>query len=256
MPVPAYRMPNLLQPRSPERVTQFPGNFADVADPFAIQQWLNQTGRIEPPRRMTPYGPAGGLLDVRPGVTAPVWSTPGLLQPAIWDRVRRGLLGTEGMRGPYGGGQRELPLSGGSARGRAEPKEYKPPKIDWAYSEQSGIFATTTPSGVRVHLHPTHERGVEISFYDPKAVRGNLARSRSMYQPSGKGSTRQAIERYSDVFAALKDYVTKFKPRDVEFGAETKGHALLYKRLGPDIAKELGGRLEKIGAKKWRIFFD
>src|SRR5262245_48883474 len=128
MPIPAYRMPGLLQPMV---IPRFQGLLEGRA--FGLP------------------GPGAG----------------GLLQPAMWDRVRQqqGLLGPYGTEGggrgmAGGGGMGELPLQGGSVGSRnvrhsgGDPAAGRP-TFDWAYSEMSGRYNTTLPSGVKVDARPT-----------------------------------------------------------------------------------------------------
>src|SRR5262245_40223257 len=127
MPVPAYRYPNLVQPQA-----------------------------LEIPRI---YG--GGLLGRAYGLPPPG----GLLQPAMWDRVRQqqGLLGTEGGgRGMEGGGGRgftpgpapapgELPLHGGGMRSGGEK-----PRYNWNWNESYREYTTVLPkTGMKVTAIPS-----------------------------------------------------------------------------------------------------
>src|SRR5262245_54582469 len=114
MPLPAYRFPGLLQPEIP---------------------------RI--------YG--GGVEGRALGLPPPGMPvTGGLLQPAVFDRLRAqrglGLLsgeGTEGAPGMRGGG-------GGRPGGLGRNAPYEPArKFRWEQHEGYSDFQTVTPSGVR-----------------------------------------------------------------------------------------------------------
>lgn len=176
--------------------------------------WRERMGRPAPK----------GLLDTVPYERLPL--NQGLLQPVIWDRVRRGLLQTEGA--PRGGSVPSIPLRG---RGR---------EFDWSYSDNSGSFSTTTPKGQWMYMRPTHSRGYEVIF-DQKVP------------SAAKPSMKSGIERFSDVLKATNDFVKRFKPAEIEFSGEGKKHEMLYEKLAPQLAEMLGGKLVKPHKNRWLI---
>lgn len=212
------------------------GFFPNLATPEAkaMLEWygMSRLGGWQPPR---------GLLDMIPqrgpgagqGLLAPI--------PVMWDRLRTqrglGLLGAE-TGYPYAGGggrllpQGELPLQGGrvmSRNVRHSGPERAPSKWNWE-GLGGGQQSVVTPSGVRVTISP-YGRTAEVEFW--RAAGGG----------GGRGSTRRGIQRFSDVFDAVRDYVTKFQPGRIKFTGATGAHDRLYDRVAPMMAKELGGDL-------------
>src|SRR5262245_49993333 len=128
-----------------------------------------------------PYGLLGGMRPQQ-----------GLLHPVMWDRVRQarglgtGLLGTEGVRGPYGGGGRTT----------VTPEAAEAPKFRWSYS--GGQHTTTTKSGVRIIVDKGYGGDIDVSFWN--------AGPRT---PGERPSMKRAMSRFEDVYLGLKDYLKK-----------------------------------------------
>jgi hypothetical protein len=240
---PPYR---LMTPEQQPRATAIPETRPEVGIPLDAYKWVADAMQAHPRAGYVPRG----LLDQYPDVSPMMSNRFGrglLAKPIIWDRVREGLLGTEGMHFPYGGGgrgvktQMELPLQGGReiSRNTTYRAPERPPvesKWKWEQEYEGAPQSVKTPSGVRVSVYPEANNSVDVLFHQPGPGATMTGRQQNP-------STKRGIERFSDVFSAVKDYVSRFQPRELRFTAATSGHGRVYDRVAPLMAKELGGAL-------------
>lgn len=244
MPIPSYRFPSLIQP-------QTGGTFPPASDPV-LKQFLDAQRWYE--RLGVPFQ-GGGLLDRFPHrVPTEMLPSQGLLQPVIWDRVRRGLLGrevgTEGVMGMRGGG-------GGGRTTSVPSAGRRPPFVDWAYSENTGTYSTTTPAGVFVTGRPLYSRGgregVDIEFNMPRQT---FSGSKGQYAKGPEGmSTKRAISHIGEAFRAVKEFAQRFNPAEISFSGASRAHTKAYERLAPDLAEALGGKLKVTGTGDIKKFY-
>jgi hypothetical protein len=240
MPVPAFRYPGLLQPVPRE---QQPGPVQ--AFPFGMEGGALLEQALKARKFQQELGGGRGLLDAAPyrlplGQRPATALPPGLLQPVVFDRIKKGLLGTEGMARPYGGGGRttSVPVAG-----------KRPPFVDWSYSEMSGKFNTRTPAGVEVTAKPTYSRagreGYDVEFDFPMS---------KMYAKGVEGmSHKRLLTHLEEVFKATKQFAKQFNPDHISFSGASRAHTKVYDRLAPDLAKSLGGKLTRPGKNDFHI---
>jgi hypothetical protein len=227
-------------------------------DPRVPQGLLSLLDRSNAPAGL--LGPTAG-----PGAAA------GLLTPVIWDRLQRGInpmMTTEGARPSYGGGgsfyaggtegrltdQYPLDLRGG--RGAKPPPPSVSWKPEWTSAHGGQHMSTTTPSGTRVIITGGEdgEDGApvtaEVMFYEPSRI-GQSGISGTQAQPGG--STARSINRFSEVYTAVKDYLKNYGADRLTFSAASDSHMKLYDRVAPLMAKQLGGILHVPGPGQYEI---
>jgi hypothetical protein len=246
MPVPAFRYPGLLQPVP--REAQPPVR----AFPFGMEGGGLLEQALRARRFQKEMGGGGGMLDITPyrlplGQRPATVPPPGLLQPVVLDRIRKGLLGTEGMARPYGGGGRTTSVPTAGSR---------PPYVDWSYSENSGTFSTRTPAGVYISARPTFYRGgregYDVEFSMP---RGTFHGTKGQYAKGEEGmSIKRALQHFGEVFKATKEFVKKANPDHISFAGASRAHSKIYDKVAPDLAEALGGKLKVGGTKELRTY--
>ena len=182
--------------------------------------------------------PAGGLLG---GARPPA---DGLLQKVIFDKVRQGLSGkppgTTTAESAGGGGwtpkwEKFEPRGGVVATHRGARA---------VVGRDADVHLLETPSGVNIQATRWNRGDFENV--------ANMSFSRWGGETTGP-STGRAINTFSDVFTAVKNYAQTFKPKAITYGARTEAHKKVYDRLSPKVARELGGTLSKPSSKQWRI---
>src|SRR5262245_7809348 len=194
----------------------------------------------------------------------------GLLQPVMWDRVRReqGLLGTEGGgRGMEGGGGRGYtpPRGWTSEPGELPRRPTGGEKLDWKWNDSYREYTTVLPkTGMKVTAIPTS------NYNRPPGPDSNIRQNMSVqfswrdwahYEQAGgqagsrgaRGSMKRATENFSEVFKSVMDLKRQFNPSRISFSAASPKHMKVYDRLAPKIADALGGRLSRPGSSSYVI---